>query len=77
MEISEDEVTSRLSGLMENGLVAAVSVVEGNITHVQVHVSLRTDEMSAFARQKVHDQAVSTIGGALGRIRFRMVPLRK
>jgi ribosome-associated translation inhibitor RaiA len=73
MKISKDEVTSRLSGLIENGLVVGISMVDDAARHVEVHVALKSDNLSAPAREKNFYKAVMAVGEALGRIRFRLV----
>ena len=73
MKISKDEVTARLSGLVENGLVVGISVVDDAPDHVEVRVALPSEHLSAPARERSFYRAVMAVGEALGRIRFRLV----
>ena len=77
MKISKDEVTSRLSGLIANGLVIGISVVDDAPHHVEVRVALQSENLSAPAREKNFYRAIMEVGNALRRIRFRLVTQRK
>jgi len=73
MKTAKDEVTSRLSGLIANGLVVGIAVVDDAPHHVEVRVVLQTENLSAPARERNFYKAVMEVGEALGRIRFRLL----